>query len=193
MLKTALVVVKAAVLFGISDSSEARWEVVATVLFFTSFLVVSVMTLALSVPKLWYEPEVLAAVGVERPRMFLVQYMLSWVAAKFGLLLLTVSGYAPRLMGCNAHAVLILVNADPACVEDWSDNFPTACQLTAGPCPSTLPDECDFRGLTEQQCPSFCVNCEAPYFDWICPIPIVLAASFKESRSEREKASVLAH
>jgi hypothetical protein len=70
-------------------------------LFFSSFLVMAMMTLAFSLRNIWSHPQLLEQAGVARPRCFLVQYAISYVAAKLGILLLMASGDAPEWFGCG--------------------------------------------------------------------------------------------
>ena len=65
------------------------------VTFYTSFFIVALLTLATAVPKFWHHPQLLQAVGIDSSRIFLVQYMLGYVATKLGVLLLTFSHILP--------------------------------------------------------------------------------------------------
>ena len=71
MTKVALVMLKAMVVFEIGRSeSHSTWVLVVTALFGSSFLVMALMTLALSMRKVWQRPHLLAEAGVQQPRAF---------------------------------------------------------------------------------------------------------------------------
>ena len=107
VLKTTLVMLKALIVFELGQHGAASaWETVVTGLFFTSFVVMAMMTLAFSLRKVWQHPHLLEQVGVAQPRVFLAQYAISYTAAKLGIVLLMASGSAPGWFGCDAHCKL---------------------------------------------------------------------------------------
>eukprot|EP01043_Picozoa_sp_COSAG02_P038382 COSAG02_NODE_2954_length_7671_cov_103.987718_5_plen_1164_part_00 len=131
MIKTSLVIVKAAVVFEIDNHAEdSLWMVVVTVMFFTSFFVMALMTLALSLPKLWKHPGVLAAAGIEQPRVFLLQYAMSYVATKCAILTLSISGYAPDIFQCNETMPVRLVDNTSCWLSHGDPDYgPCTCSL----------------------------------------------------------------
>ena len=71
VLKTAMVMLKAYIIFLLGeDSGKAdeypAWEAFVTALFFSSFLIMVVMTLAFSLPKHWRELQLLQGGPVRR-------------------------------------------------------------------------------------------------------------------------------
>ena len=103
-IKSVLVILKALIVFNLGNvDASPMWEVIVTTLFFTSFLVVAIMTLAFSLRKVWSHQHLLTAVGVKSPRRFLIQYALSFAAAKLGILLLMVAGRAPDWFVCDTE------------------------------------------------------------------------------------------
>lgn len=104
LIKAVLVILKALIVFNLSNvDASPMWEVIVTTLFFTSFLVVAIMTLAFSLRKVWSHQHLLVVVGVKSPQRFLIQYSLSFAAAKLGILLLMVAGTAPDWFGCDTE------------------------------------------------------------------------------------------
>jgi hypothetical protein len=85
----------------------------------------AMMTLAFSLRKIWSHPQLLEQAGVAHPRRFLVQYAISYVAAKLGILLLMASGDAPEWFGCEGCDAL---PPDPALSgvprEQWYQRQP---------------------------------------------------------------------
>lgn len=95
MAKAALVVLKAFIVSSTRGNTCSAWRISIMVTFYTSFFIVALLTLATAVPKLWRHPHLLQAVGIDSSRIFLVQYMLGYVATKLGVLLLTFSHILP--------------------------------------------------------------------------------------------------
>ena len=54
----------------------------------------------------------LAEAGIERPRLFLAQYVMSYLATKLAVLMMSVSGYAPELMGCTNSSFLVRLTVE---------------------------------------------------------------------------------
>eukprot|EP01051_Picozoa_sp_SAG22_P001304 SAG22_NODE_49_length_24620_cov_80.053587_24_plen_629_part_00 len=102
VIKTGLVMLKAGIVFELGNiDSDSLWETVVIGLFFSSFLVMAIVTLAFSIGKIWWHPNLLRAAGEQHPRRFLVRYVISYVAVKLGTLLLMAARHAPDWFGCT--------------------------------------------------------------------------------------------
>ena len=189
VLKTSLVMIKAFIVFELGNvDGVSFWESAVTMVFFTSFFVMALMTLALAVPKIWKHPHLLEAVGIESPRVFLVQYVMSYVATKLGVLLLMLAGRLPDLFqGCE-NSFLVFTHEYGVSSSDvkyatnwttWPDGncpapSPTAlvCQTSSGGCAGP---SCGLESeLTSGQTCYGCTSCRAEFFSQDTLTPLLL-------------------
>jgi hypothetical protein len=185
VLKTALVMLKGFIVFELGDQDGGTvWERFVTVVFLTSFIVLALMTLALAVPKVWKHPQLLEAAGIESPRIFLVQYMMSYIATKLGVLLLMLAGRAPDLMGC--HDTLFVRNTttctastgrfgrfscqhqETTYATNWTTWPHTNCPAPAAYCQD------DMQLSEEGQACYECTSCKAEFFSTNTLMPLLL-------------------
>eukprot|EP01046_Picozoa_sp_COSAG06_P029988 COSAG06_NODE_2822_length_6230_cov_332.215299_6_plen_662_part_00 len=191
VLKTSLVMIKAFIVFELGNvDGVSTWESIVTIVFFTSFFVMALMTLALAVPKIWKHPHLLEAVGIESPRVFLVQYVMSYVATKLGVLLLMLAGRLPDLFqGCESSFVVStyaygdhLSSSGVKYATNWTSwpdgncpaPSPTAlvCKTSSGGCAGSY---CGLESaLTSGQTCYGCTSCRAEFFSQDTLTPLLL-------------------
>jgi hypothetical protein len=110
LLKTALVMSKAMIVFllaNVDNKSESfsHWETVIGIICVSSVVILAMMTLAFAVRKVWQRPRLLRTVGVASPRLFIVQYGISYMCAKCATLLFMANGHIPDLVGCTEDEI----------------------------------------------------------------------------------------
>jgi len=115
VLKIALVMTKSTIVFllaTIDDKTEAFqwWELIVSVVSYVSLIVLAVVTIAFAAVKVWSKGELLVAAGVSHPRMFIVQYGVSFLCSKCATVFFMLQGHVPDLYGCSPDKVLFPAN-----------------------------------------------------------------------------------
>ena len=110
VLKIALVMTKSTIVFllaTIDDKKAAfkRWELIVSVVSYVSLIVLALVTIAFAVCKVWSKDWLLLSAGVSRPRMFIVQYGVSFLCSKCATVFFMLQGHVPGLAGCSPVSV----------------------------------------------------------------------------------------
>ena len=115
VLKITLVMAKAEVVFEVGrvDTEKLnanvhellpgfkRWEIIVACVSWISLAILALLTIAFAFCKVWSKPELLKQAGVAMPRMFIMQYLVSYTCVKLGTIFFMMQGYVPDLLGCT--------------------------------------------------------------------------------------------
>jgi hypothetical protein len=110
VLKIALVMTKSTIVFLLATidgktASFKHWELIVSVVSYVSLIVLALVTIAFAVCKVWSKDSLLVAAGVSHPRMFIVQYGVSFLCSKCATVFFMLQGHVPDLAGCSPDSV----------------------------------------------------------------------------------------